>query len=153
MAQTKQEMSAGCFTSFMILFFVMSCALLFWAYSEYNFTRLVIEQNILVKGTVVDINKNKLASGDHRDLGSNKTAPVVEFVYKNDTIWFDSEQYSDIVDYKIGEEIEIYVNSQKPTESIINTWSEKWGFTFLLSVLGGVFFIISAGSLINIWRK
>ncbi len=145
-------MSGGCFTSFMIFFLIISVGLIFWAYSEYQFTRTVIGKGILVSAEVIDINQLQKAPATPNNP-KNSTAPRLEFAYKGDTVWYDSEQYSNLVDYHIGERVEVYVNPQQPTKSVINTWSEKWGTATILGVLGAVFSLLSVGSLLSTWRN
>ena len=142
-------MSPGCFTGFMLFFFVISVALLYWAYVKIQFTRTVMDADILVTATVVDMNKMDRRAGNTRTHQGDLVAPSLEFVYLKDTIRYDSEQYSNISSYGIGDTVGIYVNPDKPTDSVINTWSEKWGGAALVGALGLIFFLISAGSLIG----
>jgi hypothetical protein len=150
--EQPKEMSKGCFTGFMLFFVVISLGLLYWGYHSYEFTSTVISDHILVEGEVIDINVETRNAGNSRQA-INKTAPVLQFVYQGDTIQFSSEQYSDVVDYEIGEKVGVYVNTEKPTESIINTWMEKWGSAAFLFALGGIFFLISALSILSSFRK
>lgn len=149
MTQQNNEMSPGCFTGFMLFFFVISLGLLYWGYSKFTFTRSVMKEGILINATVIDINSMERNPNNQRNSGANQTAPVVEFVYNGDTIQYNSEQYSNVFDHGIGEVITIYVNPDQPEASVINSWSEKWGGAALLFALGGIFFLLSAGSLVS----
>jgi hypothetical protein len=150
---SSEETNAGCYTLSMVFFFIVSLGLLLWSYKSYTFTSNVLENNILVEAQVVDLLSETRATSSYAQHALNKTAPTLEFYYKGDTIQLSSEQFSNVLDYAIGDKIGVYVNKKRPKDSVINTWSEKWGKATLLLFLGVIFLIISSVSIFFILVK
>ncbi|MEQ8244618.1 DUF3592 domain-containing protein [Fulvivirga sp.] len=87
-----------------------------------------IERSELVIGTVV----------------SNPSQPTIEYEYKGETYQYHSDVQSNPPSYDMGEEVEVYVDTDNPNNAIINTITERWFAIIILGIIGTVFTGVAA---------
>lgn len=82
-----------------------------------------IPNAVNVEGTVTEFQTN--------DTGS---APIIEFIWKEETKTYKSQTYSDPNPYTLGQHVTLLVNQENPDEAVIDSFDERW---MAISVFGG----------------
>lgn len=121
---SSKPAKAGCAGKGIGIFFgiigVMMLSIAAYFYIEQAKT---VDRSELVIGTVV----------------SNPSQPTIEYAYNGGVYKYYSNVQSSPPSYSMGEEVEIYVDSENPNNAIVNTISERWLGIIILSIIGAVF--------------
>lgn len=70
---------------------------------------------------------------------SNPSQPTIEYEYQGEVYQYYSTVQSNPPSYEMGEEVEVYVDTDDPDNVIINTISERWIAIIILGIIGTVF--------------
>ncbi|ELR72923.1 hypothetical protein C900_00884 [Fulvivirga imtechensis AK7] len=66
---------------------------------------------------------------------SNPSQPVIDYEYKGQMYSYYSTVSSNPPSYELGEQVEVFVNPDNPTDVIVNTFTERW---FVITLIGGM---------------
>lgn len=120
-------------------FAVIGLAMLVGAFFLYQNTSEFVSTAIVAEGEVVDFET-------HKSDGSTMYAPVVNFRTQDDASYqFVSSVSSNPASYDIGEKVEVLYSQANPQDAQINGVVSLYLGAIILSVMGGVFFLIGGG--------
>ncbi|MEM9855934.1 MAG: DUF3592 domain-containing protein [Bacteroidota bacterium] len=66
--------------------------------------------------------------------------PTFEYIFEGDTLYYYSSTSSDPPSYRLGEQVEMFVNPVDPYDTLVNTFMDRWFLIVLLGGMGTVFF-------------
>ncbi|MTI39771.1 DUF3592 domain-containing protein [Fulvivirga lutimaris] len=122
-APTK-PLKAGCAgKSIALIFGSIGMIMLSIAFYIFYTDAQQIDRSELVIGTVV----------------SNPSQPTIEYQFNGETYNYYSTVQSNPPSYDMGEEVEVYVDTENPNNAIINTITERWFSIIILGIIGAVF--------------
>ncbi len=76
---------------------------------------------------------------------SDPHQPVFEYMLYGEKRTYQSSTYTDPPDYMVGDQVELYVNPSDPDDVLVNSSFERWGFSLILLVFGGILLSIGVG--------
>ena len=116
--------------------FFMICGIPMLAYVCYHIYEEVefMKTAVTVQGEVIDIETSE--SYDSEDGYTTMYAPVFEYSFEGTTYTKTSSISSSGSDYDKGEQVEIMLNPEKPSQIIVNTFTDRWLFTVVFLVFG-----------------
>ena len=121
----KRSNKAGKAVGF--IFFGIGLIFLAIAFVAFINNQKQIESSDLVIGVVV----------------SNPSSPTIKYEYQGETYYYYSSTSSSPPNYYLGEEVEVYVDSEFPQDAIVNTVTERWFIIILMGGMGTVFSLVS----------
>lgn len=98
--------------------------------------------SIIIYLIIANQNFLKEAHSTRAVVVSNPARPVFEYNYDGQTYTHYSNVSSNPPAYHIGEEVEIYVNRNDPSDILIDTFMDRWFVITLLGGMGTLFFSI-----------
>lgn len=121
---------------------IIGLAMLVGAYYCYSKTNEFVSSALTAEGEVVDLKAKESSDGD-------TYSPVVKFNAKDGSEHqIVSNVSSDPPAYSIGEAVEVLYEEANPQNAKINAFFSLHLPEFILSLLGGIFFLIGAGMLL-----
>jgi len=122
-------------------FLLVSMLLIFFAYQQYNSTRLLIDNGIRTTATVIDLLEVRSDDG-------YSYMPVFEFTDKNyKKITFEGDYSSNPAPHKVGEKVKIIYSKNTEERKIVSFWGlYRWSIILLciaspLLIIGGSYFL------------
>lgn len=125
------------------LFILVGMGLLVGAFLSYDNTNSFLEKAIRADGVIVKNLERKDVDVDTESHRKSVTYfPVIHFVTpKGERIEFNSLVGSNPPRYSVGQKISVLYFPDNPYEARINDSFSIWGFTAIVGVIGGAFFI------------
>ena len=114
---------AGLGTLFMLLS-------MYWLWTDYQFTSKAVPAS----GEVIDL---------YYGMGSRSgDAPVIAYTWKGAKMTYQGSTYSNPPAVEIGEQVELFLNPDNPSDVVINLISERYILIFVFGFIGFVFSMI-----------
>ena len=115
---------------FSILGFILLSLSFIFGYMDYKFASIAIP----VTGKVSRIETRQPSNG------TPMYAPVITYVIDGTARDYASPVSSSGISYQVGEEVELLIDPNDPSEVTLNSFFDRW---FLVSLLGGLGFVFS----------
>lgn len=106
----------------------IGCLLLCIAGLIYYFQLQTIGKSVQGKGVVIELQRS-----------SKGTAPVIAYDWQGKEMLYYSGTYSSPSAYELDEEVDLFINSEDPTDVIVNTFTDRWLAVVIVGGIGIVF--------------
>ncbi len=136
-------LGAGCgWIVFNLMWVVMLGFAAWYGYGSYTLTT----SGGTVVGTVIE---NRVVSGED----GNSYKPVIEYEVDGETYTFESLNSSDPPTYRVGQEVTLRYNVDKPGEARINNLFELWLMPAILGPAALLVALVVNGGYFLAWRR
>jgi len=109
-----------------LVFTFVGFAMLGGAMYEYISNEEFIQNGVRGKATVI----------------SNPSQPDFEYIFEGQSYQYQSTIESSPPSYHIGEQVDIFINPQYPSDILVDSFTDRWLIIVILGSMGGIFFLI-----------